>query len=297
MFDPSKPIIKRYMIMNTTETAIHCFEKAGLGKAGFRCTGVVSIPSASLAERNPDAYNNAMAMLPRNLGIGSCAYCGTAIMHNFIIESADGKRFVVGSDCVARTGDAGLAKEVKRERVMARKVIRDAKRNLAKAEREAAWKAERAERAAIFTVEHAALIARAEPFMHSDFIKSVIGRGIDGGYVSEKALNAVTNAITAIEENIRMRENSRHVGTVGKRETFNVRVHRINSYSRPSFAGYGHETVWIVTLRDANDNAIVVKSPAFCPEKGETLTIKATVKAHDEYKGEKQTIVQRVKVA
>lgn len=281
----------------TNETAIHCFEKAGLGLAGFHCVGVASIPSPSLAEQNPTAYNNAMAMLPRGLGCGSCAFCGTAIMHNFIIESADGKRFVVGSDCVARTGDLGLVKEVKRERVRVAQEKRAVKRSLAAAEREAVWKAEREERAAIFIVEHAALIERAQPYLNANgFIKDVVGRGIEGARISEKAIEAVTNAINSIEDTIRMRENSRHVGTVGKRETFNVRVHRINSYDRPRFNAYGMETVWIVTLRDTNDNAIVVKSTAFCPEKDATLTIKATVKEHSDYKGEQQTIVQRVKV-
>lgn len=282
----------------TINTDIHCFEKAGLGNAGFRCVGLYSIPSPSLAEKNPTAYNLALSEMPRDLHCGSCAFCGTAIMHNFIIESADDRRFVVGSDCVARTGDAGLIKEVKRERVRIAQEQRATKRNLKAAERQALWMAERAERAAIFIVEHAALIERAQPYLDATgFIKDVVGRGMDGAFISEKALIAVTKAISDIEETIRMRENSRHVGTVGKRETFNVRVQRINSYDRPAFGRYGNETVWIVTLRDTNDNAIVVKSTAFCPEKGETLTIKATVKEHSDYKGEQQTIVQRVKVA
>lgn len=283
----------------TTETApIHCFEKAGLGKARFQCVGLYSIPSPSLAEKNPDAYNNALAMMPRGLGCGSCAFCGTAIMHNFIIESADGKRFVVGSDCVARTGDAGLIKEVKRERVRIAKEAREVKRRMKRDEREALWAAERAARAADFIAMHGALIERAKPYLEANgFIKDVVGRGIEGAFISDKALIAVTNAIDSIERTIRMRENSRHVGTVGKRETFTVRVDRINSFSRPSFAGYGNETVWIVTLRDVNDNAIVVKSTAFCPDKGAQLTIKATVKEHNVYRDEQQTIVQRVKVA
>lgn len=276
--------------------AIHCFEKAGLGKAGFRCVGVVSIPSPSLAEQNPTAYMAAMAELPRDLHCGSCNYCGTAIMHNFIIESADHRRFVVGSDCVAKTGDAGLIKEVRRVRLVKAQEKRAAKRTMARAEREAMWKAERSDRAAIFIVAHADLIERAKAFETNYFIKSVITRGIEGGFISDKAMNAVEAAINNMENNARMRLASRHVGTVGKRETFNVRVDRINSYERPAYGRHGYETVWIVTLRDSNDNAIVVKSSAFCPEKGETLTIKATVKEHNVYNGEEQTIIQRVKI-
>lgn len=90
--------------MTETEITLHPFERSGLGVGPFRCVGAVSIPSPSLAEHNTDAYNNAMRSLPRDVGCGTCAHCGMAIMHNFIIESKDGKRFVVGSDCVHKTG-------------------------------------------------------------------------------------------------------------------------------------------------------------------------------------------------
>ena len=283
--------------MTTIETETHVFEKAGLGNAPFQCVGMFSIPSTSLAASNPDAYNNAMASLPRDMNCGSCTFCGTAIMHHYIVKSANDRKFTVGCDCVGRTGDAGLIKEVKQVRVRIMQEQRTAKRNLKAAERQALWMQERAERAAIFNVEHTALIERARPYLDAQgFIKDVVGRGMEGAYISEKALIAVEKAIADIETIIRMRENSRHVGTIGKRETFTVRVQRINYFERPSFAGYGYETVYIVTLRDANDNAIVVKSSSFRPEKDQQITIKATVKEHNNYKGEQQTIVQRVKI-
>jgi hypothetical protein len=36
------------------------------------------------------------------------------------------------------------------------------------------------------------------------------------------------------------------------------------------------------------------REPTFHAKKGETLKFKATVKAHDEYQGERQTVIQRV---
>lgn len=278
------------------ERPIHVFEKSGLGRAPFRCVGLVSIPSTSLAGSNPDAYNNAMRSLPSGIGVGSCGYCGTALMHNFIIESADDRRFVVGCDCVSRTGDAGLVKQVKRARVEVALAKRTAARSLAKAERDALRAAERVERAKTFATEHAALIERAGAFFEIGFIKDVTERGLAGGFISDRALAALTKAVTELEENARRRAASRHVGTVGKRQTFEVTVERVASFERDSFSGYGKETVWIVTMRDANDAAIVSKTPSFSAQKGERLVIKATVKAHDEYRGERQTIVQRVKV-
>ena len=95
------------------ETKIHLFELAGLGKAPFKLVGLVSIPPLSLCEANPDAYNNALRNLPRDVGCGTCHYCGMGIMNNFIIQSSDGKKSAVGCDCVDKVGDHGLTTEVK----------------------------------------------------------------------------------------------------------------------------------------------------------------------------------------
>jgi hypothetical protein len=281
-----------------SDQPIHVFEKAGLGRAPFRCVAVASLPSPSLAEANPEAYNNALRDLPRGIGLGSCHFCGTAIMHNFIIESADDRRFVVGCDCVGRTGDAGLIQQVKRVRVEDRLAKRNAARSLKKAEREAIWAAERAERAKTFAAEHAALIERAKVFFEaSAFIQDVTEKGLAGRFISDRALEALTRSVTEMEEQARRRANSRHIGTVGKRETFKVTVERVASFERQSFSGFGRETVWIITMRDeATGSTLVSKTPSFSAQKGERMVIKATVKAHDEFRGELQTVVQRVAV-
>lgn len=275
-------------------TELHCFEKSGLGRAPFRCVGIASLPSPSLIEQNVSAYNNAMAMIPKGIGCGSCAFCGTAIMHNFIIESADDQRFVVGSDCVAKTGDAGLVKQVRAERLRVVREKRDATRSMRRAEREALWAAERVVRAESFKVEHADLIKRAEAYFDIDFIKSVIERGLAGGFISDRALAAVIKVVEEQEQAAVRRRNSKHSGTVGKRQQFTATVVRVSSYDRPRFGSYGTETVWVISLSDTEGNTLVSKSPAFHAPKGETLTFKATVKAHDEYHGERQTVIQRV---
>jgi hypothetical protein len=280
------------------ETAVHCFEKAGLGRAPFRCTDLYSLPSPSLAGNNPVAYNNAIADMPQGLGCGSCAYCGTAIMHNFIITSADDRRFVVGSDCVARTGDAGLVKQVRAERLRVVREKREASRSMKRAEREALWAAERAARAAAFAVEQAGLIARAAPYMDQyntiPFVKDVVERGLAGGFMSDRALATLERVIADQEARIARRLMSSHVGAIGKRQLFNATVVRVSSYERQRFGSYGMETVWIVTMQDEAGHALVSKSPAFHAQKGETLKFKATVKAHDEYQGERQTVIQRI---
>ena len=90
----------------TTETSQpapkreHKFELAGLGQSPFTVIGY-----------RKNIYV-ACHGAPQQPG-GSCAYCGTGIMNEFLIKSSDGKTFTVGSDCVLKTGDAGLTKTVK----------------------------------------------------------------------------------------------------------------------------------------------------------------------------------------
>jgi hypothetical protein len=83
------------------EPRIHKFEAAGLGKAPFRFVGV---------------SKNWFVPCPGEPGKpgGSCDYCGTGIAFEHHIKSADGKRFKVGSECVLKTGDAGLKRVVNR---------------------------------------------------------------------------------------------------------------------------------------------------------------------------------------
>ncbi len=80
---------------NNTTTWIHPFEKAGLGKAPFQCVGFTVKKYQACADA------------PVQPG-DSCDFCGTGIMNVFEIQSADGRRFVVGIDCVEKTGDTSL---------------------------------------------------------------------------------------------------------------------------------------------------------------------------------------------
>jgi hypothetical protein len=78
---------------------IHIFEKAGLGKAPFKVTGIsenlFSIPGVP-GSTKPG---------------GSCDYCSTSIRYEFHIVSADGKRSKVGCDCINKAGDAGIRRQ------------------------------------------------------------------------------------------------------------------------------------------------------------------------------------------
>lgn len=88
-------------------SAIHPFERAGLGKGPFRCTGSY--------ESKYQACHGA----PIQPGT-SCDYCGQGIMTAFKIRSADGKQFKVGCDCVAKTYRECAKTDMERD---ARKVV------------------------------------------------------------------------------------------------------------------------------------------------------------------------------
>lgn len=78
----------------------HAFERAGLGLAPFKCIGEI--------EKTYQACPGA----PIQVG-GSCDYCGTGIRYQYIIKDRTGHTFKVGSECVRKTGDAGLIKQFK----------------------------------------------------------------------------------------------------------------------------------------------------------------------------------------
>ena len=84
---------------------------------------------------------------------------------------------------------------------------------------------------------------------------------------------------------------SEYFGTIGKREVFTLTV----VGRREIESDWGGTT--LVMFRDAAGN----KAKWFASEAGEfqldrTLTVKATVKAHDEYKGSRQTELSRAAV-
>lgn len=98
-----------------TETIVHPFEAAGLGKAPFRYAGAVE----------QDVNRDGMCVIGHVLGCavetkpgGTCAYCGHAILAMFNVESSDGKKFHVGCECikkVAITNPRALKADIKRQ--------------------------------------------------------------------------------------------------------------------------------------------------------------------------------------
>lgn len=100
---------------------------------------------------------------------------------------------------------------------------------------------------------------------------------------------------------------SRWVSEVGERVERTVTYLGYGSYERPSFSGYGTDVVHIYRFADDDGNLLVWKSTAYLQREDEVgflvpikagtrLTLRGTVKAHDEYHGTKQTVLSRCKV-
>ena len=80
---------------------------------------------------------------------------------------------------------------------------------------------------------------------------------------------------------------SSHIGTVGERIDLTLTVNHIVEIP----TDYGLMLIHI--MEDANHNRVIYKGSKQLAEKGETVTIKATIKTHGERDGEKQTIINR----
>lgn len=94
------------------EKLIHKWEAAGRGKGPFKVVGIFEMPSKSLLEHNPEAYNNQMRTCPPGYAVGGCEVCGTALTVNYLINSSDGNRFAVGCECVKKSGGKNLTTAV-----------------------------------------------------------------------------------------------------------------------------------------------------------------------------------------
>ena len=81
-----------------------------------------------------------------------------------------------------------------------------------------------------------------------------------------------------------------HVGTVGERRDFVLSVKKVLEFDSQFGA------VYINICRDGDNNTVIYKGGRGWRE-GETVTVKATVKAHEFRDGVPQTLIQRPKVA
>jgi len=262
----------------------HPFEKAGLGKAPFSCTHVTENVFAL-----PDGTSKAG---------GCCDYCGTGIRWEFWIKGsvAGAKQFKVGCDCVAKTGwgiDRFL--EVRAAHTRARRQAGAQSRRAARQEQLAAERAQahanRQEATQAWRDANSALVARLTAYTGTnDFLRGMIQNLTDWGNLSIRQVEAAESCFATIDRLEAARANSQHIGTVGDKVTLTITVERIIVLE----SQFG--TNYITIARDEQGNAITYKGKTDIGGKGDTTTVKASIKDHTVYSGVKQTVIQRPKV-
>lgn len=206
----------------------------------------------------------------------------------------------------------------KLEKLNAAQAKRDAKRAADAAAKQAQKQAEADARRAEFEATYADLLKRAERLAEDTVAQDVIRKGREQAKLSDAQVALLEGKLARLDAHEQAVAASQHVGVVGQRIEVPVTVKRVGSFERTPFRTYGRydtETVWVLTFVDADGNQIIVKSPgalydllgvsvAFDDDErgaklraleGTPLTLRGTVKEHGEYKGVKQTIVQRAK--
>ena len=91
-------------------------------------------------------------------------------------------------------------------------------------------------------------------------------------------------------------QNSNHVGSVGDRIQVNVQSVKCLTSWENTFSYYP-TTTYLYKIVDQNGNVFTWKTSTFMNEDEPPVTIKGTVKEHSEFRGVKQTVLTRCKVA
>lgn len=131
------------------------------------------------------------------------------------------------------------------------------------------------------------------------------------GKLSEKQLVCVENAIAKraarkAEKEAEIAQNtakSEFVGQIGEKLTLELTVKAVTTYDRRGFSYYDRGYTIVYIMADSNDNIIIYKATTGRAdykngnevERGDIVKVTATVKNHAEYKGVKQTTIQRPK--
>jgi hypothetical protein len=107
------------------------------------------------------------------------------------------------------------------------------------------------------------------------------------------------------------KDHSQALGVKTERIQGQVTVEKIITVKAPRFSRYDSDEAYIYIFRDVDNNRLVLKTKNILSntdnyawdlenpnavKEGDTVVIKASIKAHTEYKGEKQTLIQRVKI-
>lgn len=215
---------------------------------------------------------------------GTCSICGAhALTLGVFYHAATNTYINAGEDCAAKL-DLGDAVE-----------FRSFKKRLAAGLEAARGKAKAQKTLAELGLTDAwAVYEGSASAWEENTIRDIVSKLVQYGSISEKQaafLGKLLAQIPAREaqkaERAAVNANSKHVGTVGARATWHVRVEWVKSFD----SQFG--TTFIHGLRDADGNVVIYKGSRQLADKGQHVGFVATIKEHGERDGVKQTVVAR----
>lgn len=195
----------------TNSTRVHPFEKAGLGSAPFRCTGMhVEVITHGI-------------MNPVSVPAGTCDYCGTGIKYVYDIVSSDGVTSGVGCECVLKTSgaaseDTSLVRQVKSvKRDLDRKLRQERKAKKDAARREAN------EATADDILENNPELAKALETDHY-IIRDIASRLRQWGNISQAQINLVFKIADQVADKKAQEDSMIDVPRIAGRQTITGKV-------------------------------------------------------------------------
>jgi hypothetical protein len=222
---------------------------------------------------------------------GICMVCGNANALTYAVFYHPGSNTYIrmGQDCAAKV-DMGVDDAFRAARTEADAIRKSrkgkllAKGKLAEAGLDRAWD--------IFSATERTGY-RYEETTISDIVYGLVKYGsisdAQQGFLV-KLLGQIDTRAARDAERAAKAAASQHVGVVGDRHRFVLRVRLVRSFE----SMYG--LIWLHVCDDEAGNTVVYKGSKELGLRGETVTVDATVSEHGEREGAKQTIIKRPKI-
>ena len=225
----------------------------------------------------------------KNQNRGTCHICGATAFYVAKYHHVTSNTYIVtGLDCAAKLDidDAVLFASFRKRIAAGREVWagkNKAKGLLAAWGLEAAWE----------NYEGNSSVGRDE-----SIAAELVGKLVQYGSLSEKQqqflatlLHRIANRDQIAADRKAADAGSQYVGTVGERQEFALILQGRGQYE----SDFG--VVHVHIFKDADGNVVIYKGSNYLEgERGDTLTLKATVKAHNDRDGVSQTLISRPKV-
>lgn len=274
-------------------TDIHRAASAEFDPTAYTCLGVYDLE----AETTPLEYRIGIQLIhlreqgykPAHLGersgavVSTCGHCGAWIRYAALMVHESTRTFLtVGEQCLSNRFDAGLTAEQFQALRKAASLNRERTNRKGKVE--------------ALLAMHPDLLAASDS--DNGFVRDVIRKLHKYGELSDAQIEAVKRALirdaafTAKREEQKSHDSkSEFIAEVGKRVTLEAEV----VATKETDGAYGRSL--FILFRIGQDIAVTFYSGTEAYAKGDTVTIKATVKAHEIRDGIKQTRLARIKGA